>query len=77
MCVLIRYLSELCCVDGIGGVGRAAFPVVRHTLSSHTLNTSVRDISFEEESEDTAFSSEVLLAGVCCRSAVVFVLLAV
>uniref|UniRef100_A0A8C2GHK2 Gamma-tubulin complex component 6 n=1 Tax=Cyprinus carpio TaxID=7962 RepID=A0A8C2GHK2_CYPCA len=23
----LRYLSELCCVDGIGGVGRAAFPV--------------------------------------------------
>ena len=25
----LRYLSELCCVDGPSGVGRATFPVVR------------------------------------------------
>uniref|UniRef100_A0A8C2GAY8 Gamma-tubulin complex component 6 n=1 Tax=Cyprinus carpio TaxID=7962 RepID=A0A8C2GAY8_CYPCA len=29
----LRYLSELCCVDGIGGVGRAAFPVGVKLLS--------------------------------------------
>ncbi|XP_059402745.1 gamma-tubulin complex component 6 isoform X2 [Carassius carassius] len=29
----LRYLSELCCVDGIGGVGRATFPVGVKLLS--------------------------------------------
>ena len=28
----LRYLSELCCVDGPSGVGRATFPVVRDHL---------------------------------------------
>jgi len=50
--VFIRYLSELCCVDGIAGVGRATFPMVRSTHSSDRHN------SFEFE--DVVFSSEVL-----------------
>ncbi|XP_073687623.1 gamma-tubulin complex component 6 [Garra rufa] len=29
----LRYLSELCCVDGLGGVGRATFPVGVKLLS--------------------------------------------
>ena len=45
----LRYLSELCCVDGPSGVGRATFPVVRdhglvrprHATSYPAIHVSV------------------------------------